>query len=107
MFDKNNMLGMLKQAQGVKKKIKKTQKQLDRMQFEGISKNGTLKAVVNGKMTLIDLVSLSNDEVDIILHKASILSAVNNAISKAQEETKKMMNSVTGGMLGDMKIPGI
>ncbi len=36
-----------------------------------------------------------------------IISAVNNAMSKAQEESQNRMNSVTGGIMGGMKIPGM
>ena len=35
------------------------------------------------------------------------LSTINNAINIAQKESQKQMNAVTGGMLGDMKIPGL
>ena len=36
-----------------------------------------------------------------------LLSTINNAINIAQKESQKQMNDVTGGMLGDMKIPGL
>ena len=36
-----------------------------------------------------------------------IISAVNNALAKAQEESQNRMNSVTGGMMSGMKIPGM
>ena len=35
-----------------------------------------------------------------------IISAVNKALSKSQEESQNRMNAVTGNMLGGMKIPG-
>ena len=34
MFNKSNMLGMLKQAQQAKKQLKKVQKEIDRMVFK-------------------------------------------------------------------------
>ena len=36
-----------------------------------------------------------------------IISAVNKGISKAQSESKEKMNSVTGGMLSGLNIPGM
>ena len=36
-----------------------------------------------------------------------IISAVNKALSKSQEESQNRMNAVTGNMLGGMKIPGM
>ena len=36
-----------------------------------------------------------------------IISAVNKGLSKAQAESQTKMNSVTGGMMGGMKIPGL
>ena len=50
MFNKSNMLGMLKQAQQAKKQLKKVQKEIDRMVFNGSSSNETVTATVNGKL---------------------------------------------------------
>ena len=36
-----------------------------------------------------------------------IISALNKGLSKAQAESQNKMNSVTGGMMGGMKIPGL
>ena len=36
-----------------------------------------------------------------------IISAMNKAITKAQSESQKKMNAVTGGMLSGLKIPGM
>ena len=44
MFNKPNMLGMLKQAQQAKKQLKKVQKEIDRMVFKGYSKDNIVVA---------------------------------------------------------------
>ena len=107
MFNKGNMAKMLKQAQEVQKQIENIQNELDDLSIEGEAGGGMVKATVNGKIELLDL-SLQEDileeEKDII--EDLIISAVNNAITKAQEESQNRMNSVAGGMLGGMKIPG-
>ena len=57
-------------------------------------------------MELLDLTlqnSILQEDKDMI--EDLIISAVNNAMTKAQEESQNRMNSITGGMLGNMKIP--
>ena len=108
MFNKPNMLGMLKQAQQAKKQLKKVQKEINRMVFNGYSNNNIVEATVNGKLQLTNLV-LHEDfsTLDSSNQKSHIKTAVNDAISDAQKTTQEKMNSVTGGMLGDMNIPGM
>jgi DNA-binding YbaB/EbfC family protein len=108
MFNKPNMLGMLKQAQQAKKQLKKVQKEIDRMVFKGYSNNNIVEATVNGKLQLTNL-ELHKDfsALDPSNQKSHIKSAVNDAISDAQKITQEKMNAVTGGMLGDMNIPGM
>ena len=108
MFNKPNMLGMLKQAQQAKKQLKKVQKEIDRMVFNGYSNNNIVEATVNGKLQLTNL-DLHEDfsTLDSSNQKSHIKTAVNDAISDAQKTTQEKMNAVTGGMLGDMNIPGM
>jgi len=81
---------------------------VDDLQINGESGGGLVKATVNGKMELLDI-SLQDDilEEDKDMIEDLIISAVNNAMSKAQEESQNRMNSVTGGIMGGMKIPGM
>ena len=108
MFNKSNMSKMLKQAQDVQKQIENVQNELDQLNINGESGGGMVKATVNGKMELLEL-SLQDDifQEDKELVEDLIISAVNNAMTKAQEESQSRMNAVTGGMLGNMKIPGM
>jgi hypothetical protein len=78
------------------------------LHIDGESGGGLVKATVNGKMELLDM-SLQDDilEEDKEMIEDLIISAVNNALSKAQEESQNRMNSVTGGMMSGMKIPGM
>jgi len=108
MFTKGNMAKMLKQAQDVQKKIENVQSELDDLQINGESGGGLVKATVNGKMELLDIslqADILEEEKDMI--EDLIISAVNNALAKAQEESQNRMNSVTGGMMSGMKIPGM
>ena len=108
MFTKGNMAKMLKQAQDVQKKIENVKSELDDLHINGESGGGLVKATVNGKMELLDIslqADILEEEKDMI--EDLIISAVNNALAKAQEESQNRMNSVTGGMMSGMKIPGM
>ena len=108
MFSKGNMSKMLKQAQEVQKQIEDVQNELDELHIYGEAVGGMVKATVNGKMEVLDLTlkdEILEEDKDMI--EDLIISAVNNAMKKAQEESQNRMNSVAGGMLGGMKIPGM
>ncbi len=102
------MAKMLKQAQEVQKKIENVQNELEDLHIEAEAGGGLVKVVVNGKLEVLEL-SLQEDimdeEKDMI--EDLVISAVNKAIMKAQDESQNRMNSVTGNMLSGMKIPGM
>jgi hypothetical protein len=91
-----------------KKPVVVTLTKLDDLNINGESGGGMVKAIVNGKMELLNL-DLQKEifEEDKDLIEDLIISAINNAMTKAQEESQSRMNAVTGGMLGGMKIPGL
>ena len=63
---------------------------------------------VNGKQEVLEIdieESALGEDKEIL--EDLIISAVNKALSKAQAESQNKMNSVTGGMMGGMKIPGM
>ena len=108
MFNKGNMSKMLKQAQQMQKDIENVQNELDGLQINSESGGGLVQVTINGKMELLDLNlqdEILTEEKEII--EDLIISAVNNAISKAQDESQNRMNSVAGGMLGGLKVPGM
>ena len=108
MFNKGNMSKMLKQAQQMQKDIENVQSELDELQINSESGGGLVQVTINGKMELLDLNlkdEILTEEKEII--EDLIISAVNNAISKAQDESQNRMNSVAGGMLGGLKMPGM
>ncbi len=108
MFNKGNMSKMLKQAQQMQKDIENVQNELDDLQINSESGGGLVQITINGKMELLDINlqdEILTEEKEII--EDLIISAVNNAISKAQDESQNRMNSVAGGMLGGLKMPGM
>ena len=108
MFNKGNMSKMLKQAQQVQKQMENVQNELEDLKITGESGGGLVNATVNGKMEILNLNlqdEILKEEKDLI--EDLIISAVNNALTKAQVESQSRMNSATGGMLSGMKLPGM
>tara|TARA_B100000242_G_C42837790_1_gene389119 strand:+ start:367 stop:690 length:324 start_codon:yes stop_codon:yes gene_type:complete len=105
---KGNMSKLLKQAQDVQKQIEQVQNQLSDMIIESEAGGGMIKVKVNGKQEVLELsIDQSTLEEDKEVIEDLIVSALNKALSKAQADSQEKMNSVTGGMMSGLKIPGI
>ena len=105
---KGNMSKLLKQAQDVQKQIEQVQNQLSDMIIESEAGGGMVKVKVNGKQEVLELnIDQSTLEEDKEIIEDLIVSALNKALSKAQSDSQDKMNSVTGGMMSGLKIPGI
>ena len=105
---KGNMSKLLKQAQDVQKQIEQVQNQLSDMIIESESGGGMVKVKINGQLEILEL-RLDDDSLkeDKEIVKDLIISAVNKGIADAQASAKEKMNSVTGGMLSGLNIPGL
>ena len=102
------MTKLLKQAQEMQKQIEEVQSQLTDMIIEAESGGGMVRVKVNGKQEVLELTidpDAMNEEKEML--EDLIISALNKALSKAQTDSQEKMNSVTGGMMGGMKIPGM
>ncbi|NOZ75285.1 MAG: YbaB/EbfC family nucleoid-associated protein [FCB group bacterium] len=102
------MTNILKQAQEVQKRIQNVQDELDDLIIESDAGGGMVKTTMNGKLELLELVldpELLTEDKELV--EDLIISAVNKAITKSQEESQARINSVAGNMLGNMKIPGM
>ena len=104
---KGNMSKMLKQAQEMQKKMETVQAQLSEIIVNAESGGGMVKVKINGQLEILELrlddESLKEDK-EIV--EDLIISAVNKGIVDAQVSAKEKMNSVTGGMLSGLNIPG-
>lgn len=107
MFNKGNMSKMLKQAQAMQSKMADVQDELNDVIIEE-STSDLLTVKLNGKMDILD-VQLSNEamEEDKDVLEDIILSTMNKALKKAQDESQSRMNAVTGNMLGGLNLPGM
>ena len=95
----------IRQAQALKSKLDKVQKELKRMQIEGEAGKGAVTVVVNGEQKIMS-VKISTEVVDPKNTKQLeqlIIKAVNDAQDKAQNAAAEQLKEVTGGL----KIPGL
>ena len=105
---KGNMSKLLKQAQEMQTQIEEVQNQLSDMIIDAESGGGMVSVKVNGRQEVLELnieESALNEDKELL--EDLIISAINKGLSKAQSESQNKMNSVTGGMMGGMKIPGL
>jgi|TARA_Y100001949_G_C15972334_1_gene324480 hypothetical protein len=105
---KGNMAKMLKQAQDMQKRIESVQAELSDTVIDVDSGGGMVRIKINGKLELLELnidSEVLKEDKEII--EDLIIAAVNKGISKAQSDSQDKMNSVTGGMLSGLNIPGI
>ena len=104
---KGNISKMLRQAQEMQKKMETVQEQLSDIIVNAESGGGMVKVKINGQLEILELrlddESLKEDK-EIV--EDLIISAVNKGIVDAQVSAKEKMNSVTGGMLSGLNIPG-
>lgn len=105
---KGNMAKMLKQAQDMQKRIESVQAELSDTVIDVDSGGGMVRIKINGKLELLELnidSEVLKEDKEII--EDLIIAAVNKGISKAQSDSQDKMNSITGGMLSGLNIPGI
>ena len=100
-----NMNNMIKQAQKMQEEMMKAQEALNEQEFEASVGGGAVSVKANGKKEIIEL-TISPDAVDpddVEMLQDLILTAVNEALRKADENSASEMGKITGGL----NIPGL
>jgi hypothetical protein len=98
-------LGDIGQLMKMQKEMKNIQKTIQKTKISGESSDGSVKAVVNGEFTLLDI---SIDEAlvkagDVKKVEKMVYSAINDAVNKARDFSAEEMKKMAGGMdLGSM-----
>ena len=96
---KNQLAGLMKQAQQMQDNMKKAQEQLAGIEVEGQSGAGLVKVLINCrndvKRVTIDP-SLLADDKDML--EDLVAAAVNDALRKAEQTSQEKMSSVTAGL---------
>lgn len=101
-FGGGNMNNLMKQAQMMQKQMADMQKEMELAEFEASVGGGAVSVKVNGKKEIlgINIKPEVVDPEDVEMLEDLVLSAVNEALRKAEEETANKMGNLTGGMPG-------
>ncbi|HMN82899.1 MAG TPA: YbaB/EbfC family nucleoid-associated protein [Burkholderiaceae bacterium] len=96
---KNQLAGLMKQAQQMQDNMKKMQEQLAGIEVEGQSGAGLVKAVITCrnevKRITIDP-SLLADDKDML--EDLVVAAMNDALRRAEQTSQEKLSSVTAGL---------
>ncbi len=96
---KNQLAGLMKQAQQMQDNLKKAQEQLSLVEVEGQSGAGLVKVVVTCrnevKRVTIDP-SVMGDDKDML--EDLVTAAMNDALRRAEQTASERMSSVTSGL---------
>ena len=108
MLPKGGMTKMIKKAQELQSQMEKAQEELNSIEIEGQAGGGMITAKVNGHKELITLdiePEVLKEDKEMI--EDMILAAVNQALQNAGKAAEEKMSSITGGLAGKMKFPGM
>lgn len=103
-FGGGNMNNLMKQAQKMQKQMEDMQKELETKEFEASVGGGAVVVKANGKkeITAINIKPEVVDADDVEMLEDLIMSAVNEALRKVEEESASKMGKLTGGMPGGL-----
>jgi DNA-binding YbaB/EbfC family protein len=96
---KNQLAGLMKQAQQMQENMKKMQDELASMEVEGQSGAGLVKVTMTCKHGVKRITidpSLLSDDKDML--EDLVAAAVNDAVRKVESTVQEKMGSVTAGM---------
>ena len=106
-----NKNDMMKQIQKMQEEMLKNQEELEDKSYEGSSGGGAVTVTASGakRFTAVNIDPDVVDEDDIEMLEDLVMTAVNEALAKADDESASQMEKLTGGMggLGGMNIPGL
>lgn len=104
-FGGGNMNNIMKQAQKFQKQMEDMQNELQNKEFSATVGGGAVTAVVTGKKQIVDIKIKPEvvDPDDVEMLQDLILTACNEALKIAEEETSAEMKKLTGGL----NIPGM
>ena len=96
---KNQLAGLMKQAQAMQDNMKKAQEEIARLEIEGEAGAGLVKVVMTGrhdvKRVTIDPTLMSEDK-DML--EDLMAAAVNDAVRKVEAATQEKMAGLTAGL---------
>ena len=108
MFPKGGMNNMIKKAQELQSQMEEAQKELNSIEIEGQAGGGMVVVKVNGHKEIVSLdidPEILKEDKEMI--EDMVIAAVNQGLQNAGKAAEDKMNSITGGMMGKLKIPGM
>ena len=103
-FGGGNMNNLLKQAQKLQKEMEEAKKNLEKKEFTTTSGGGVISVKLNGKKEILELKLKPEivDKDDIEMLEDLIISCINEAYKKVDDDNNDQMSKLTGGF----NIPG-
>ena len=99
---------IMEMAEQMREQMEKAQEELNCIEIEGQAGGGMITAKVNGHKELITLdIEPEVLQEDKEMIEDLIVAAVNQALQNAGKAAEEKMNSITGGLAGKMKLPGM
>ena len=97
-----NMANIMKQAQRMQRQMEEKQKELEAREYSASTGGGAVTVTVSGKkeMLSVKISPEACDPDDVEMLEDMILTAANEAMKKAEDDSQALMNSVTGGLGG-------
>jgi len=96
-FQLNNLM---KQAQEMQKKMQQAQKEIEEAEETGESGAGAVKVTLNGKYRIVKKIqtdpSLEQENLEVVLDL--VAAAVNSAVQKIEDASKKKLSAITAGI---------
>ncbi len=95
-----NQAAMMKQAQKMQQEMLRMQEEIENKTYEAAAGGGMVKASVNGKHQVVDLVinpeAVDPDDVEML--QDMVIAAVNEAMRAADTDANNNMAKLTGGL---------
>ena len=98
-----NLTNLLKSAKELQKQMADLQADLTNRRYDGDAGAGMVRATVDGRGSLIDIRIDPQATKDVELLEDLVKAAVGAAVGKAQEEIKRELTALTGGL----ELPGL
>jgi DNA-binding YbaB/EbfC family protein len=96
---KNQLAGLMKQAQSMQENMKKAQEEIAAMEVEGVSGAGMVKIVMTGRHDVRRVTidpSLLGEEKEIL--EDLVAAAMNDAVRKVEVSSQEKMAGMTAGL---------
>ena len=105
---KGKMSSILKQAQEMQKNMESIQEELGDLVVKSDIGGGMVTATANGRQEILKIeISKEALKEEKEMLEDLVVSSVNSVLKKSKDLSQEKMNSVAGGMLSGLKIPGM